>query len=369
LKIEPVTLTGQLVRLEPISETHIADLALVATNESIWSYFASGALTNETQLKEFVLDLRKKQAQGTDLPFAVIYRETGKAIGCTRFMEIRKEHRGLEIGGTWYGVAYQRTGVNTECKYLLLKHAFEVLGCIRVQLKTDLRNVRSQRAIERIGAVREGVLRHQMIMPDGYFRDSVYYSFTNDDWPRVKAHLEKLLGSYEQKLSTQVINYAARLTLTPLQTREELELCARLYSNSEPWIMLKRDYKHAIQTLSDKTSEVYVAKAENEIVGFIILSMQGAFVGYIQTLCIASSWRSKGLGSHILKWAEERIFRNSPNVFMCVSSFNQDAQRLYQRLGYEVVGEFRDYIIQGHSEILLRKTKGPLSDSQQFKKD
>jgi RimJ/RimL family protein N-acetyltransferase len=100
----------------------------------------------------------------------------------------------LEIGGTWYGVAYQRSAVNTECKYLLLRHAFEVLGCLRVQLKTDLRNERSQRAIERIGAVREGVLRNHMILPDGHVRSSVYYSLLNLEWPAVKAKLEEKLG-------------------------------------------------------------------------------------------------------------------------------------------------------------------------------
>jgi RimJ/RimL family protein N-acetyltransferase len=197
MNIKPLTLDGNLVRLEPISDAHISDLAQAANDKSIWTYFASGHLTTIEDVKSFVQDLLKKQAAGTDLPFTVIHKAAGKAIGCTRFMEIRKEHRGLEIGGTWYGIAYQRTGVNTECKYLLLRHAFEVLGCIRVQLKTDLRNLRSQRAIERIGAVREGVLRHQMIMPDGYLRDSVFYSFTNDDWPRVKEHLEKLLRSYD----------------------------------------------------------------------------------------------------------------------------------------------------------------------------
>ena len=109
-------------------------------------------------------------------------------------MEIRLQHRGLEIGGTWYGLDYQRTAVNTECKSLLLGHAFEELGCIRVQFKTDILNERSQRAIERIGAMREGVLRNHVIRADGSYRDSVYYSIIDTDWPAVKAHLEQLLA-------------------------------------------------------------------------------------------------------------------------------------------------------------------------------
>jgi RimJ/RimL family protein N-acetyltransferase len=109
-------------------------------------------------------------------------------------MEIRPEHNGLEIGGTWYGVEFRRTQVNTECKYLLLRQAFEELGCIRVQLKTDSRNERSQRAIERLGAMKEGMFRNHMILPDGYIRHSIYYSIINSEWPEVKSRLEQMLG-------------------------------------------------------------------------------------------------------------------------------------------------------------------------------
>jgi RimJ/RimL family protein N-acetyltransferase len=123
----------------------------------------------------------------------VISLESRKAIGCTRYLDIHPEHRNLEIGGTWYGAPYQGTGVNSEAKYLLLRHAFETLGCIRVQLKTDLRNLRSQRAIERIGAKREGLLREHMILPDGTIRSSVYYSILVSEWPEVKVRLEEMM--------------------------------------------------------------------------------------------------------------------------------------------------------------------------------
>ena len=198
IEIRPVTLIGRVIRLEPLSEAHVPDLAVAGNDESIWRYFTSGSLTTEGHMRAFVKDLLERQTQGTDLPFAVIHLESGKAIGCTRYLEIHNEHHGLEIGGTWYGVQYQRTGVNTECKYLLLKHAFEVLGCIRVQLKTDLRNERSQRAIERIGAVKEGILRKHIIMPDGHVRDSVYYSVIDTEWPRVKAYVEEKMASYSK---------------------------------------------------------------------------------------------------------------------------------------------------------------------------
>lgn len=146
-----------------------------------------------------------------------------------------------------------------------------------------------------------------------------------------------------------------------LQGAPEVEACARMMSESEPWKTLGRDYNASVTTLSDPLKEVYVAVQGDDIAGFVILNMRGAFVGYIQTLCVAPDLRGHGTGSILLRFAEERIFSDSPNVFMCVSSFNKDAQRLYQRLGYRVVGELTDYIVEGHSEILLRKTRGPIS--------
>jgi RimJ/RimL family protein N-acetyltransferase len=191
----PVTLTGRLVRLEPLTEAHVPDLTRAGQDEAIWRLMPFGLVQTEEQMTGFVRDVLARQARGTDVPFAVIHLGSGQAIGCTRYLAIEKLHRSLEIGGTWYAPAHQRTGVNTECKYLLLRHAFEVLGCIRVQLKTDLRNLRSQQAIERIGAIREGVLRKNLIMPDGYVRSTVVYSIVAEEWPAVKTRLEMLMGS------------------------------------------------------------------------------------------------------------------------------------------------------------------------------
>ena len=147
-----------------------------------------------------------------------------------------------------------------------------------------------------------------------------------------------------------------------LTQASEVEVCARMMASSEPWITLLRDYAESVKTLSIPSKEVYLAMVNGEIVGFIILNMQGAFSGYIQTVCVAPEWRNKGIGNRLLAFAEERILRETPNVFMCVSSFNKDARRLYQRLGYEVVGELKDYLVAGHSEILLRKTIAPLAE-------
>lgn len=194
MDIHPITLEGTVVRLEPLAEAHVPDLAAVGLDPDIWRFMLYGNIDTADKLRGFVLEMLARQARGGDLPFAVVLRETGQAIGCTRYMEIQRAHRGLEIGGTWYGAQHRGTAVNTECKYLLLRHAFEVYACIRVQLKTDANNERSQRAIERLGAVREGVLRNHMIRPDGTVRDSVYYSILDREWPAIKARLEERLG-------------------------------------------------------------------------------------------------------------------------------------------------------------------------------
>lgn len=192
--VEPITLVGNYVRLEPLSEAHISDLAKVGLDERIWQYMRYGRIETSHQLANWVRELLELQAQKTDLPFAVIYQANGCAIGSTRYLNIDHEDRSLEIGGTWYGLDYQGTMVNTESKYLLLKHAFEVLGCVRVWFKTDSRNFRSQHAIEKLGAVKEGVLRNHMILSDGYLRDSVMYSILPQEWPEVKLKLEHRLS-------------------------------------------------------------------------------------------------------------------------------------------------------------------------------
>jgi N-acetyltransferase len=195
MDIKPVSLSGRIVRLEPLSETHIPDLGKVGLDEKIWHYMRYGQVETVQQLSQWVQELLQLQATGTDLPFAVIYLANGRAMGSTRYLEIDHENRSVEIGGTWYGLDYQGTLVNTECKYLLLKHAFEELGCVRVWFKTDSRNLRSQRAIEKLGAVREGVLRNHMILPNGFIRDSVVYSILPQEWPGVKSKLEARLAS------------------------------------------------------------------------------------------------------------------------------------------------------------------------------
>jgi N-acetyltransferase len=193
MQVTPVTLAGRKVRLEPLSMEHVPGLTVIGLDDSIWHYMPYGLMHNEGDIRGWVQGILARAARGTDLPFAAVDLESGCVAGATRYMEIQPAHGGLEIGGTWYGAAYRRTHVNTEAKYLLLEHAFETLKCIRVQLKTDSRNERSQRAIERIGAVKEGVLRNHMVLPDGHVRHSVYYSILDSEWPTVKVRLQRML--------------------------------------------------------------------------------------------------------------------------------------------------------------------------------
>jgi [ribosomal protein S18]-alanine N-acetyltransferase len=150
----------------------------------------------------------------------------------------------------------------------------------------------------------------------------------------------------------------AEVEIRSLQSHAEADACAHIMSSSEPWITLGRDYGRSLSVIQDASREVYVAVMGEKVVGFAVLCLVGAFTGYIQTIAIAADQRGQGLGSLLLAIAEDRIFRESPNVFLCVSSFNRDARRLYERQGYEYVGELTDYLVRGHSELLFRKTRG-----------
>jgi ribosomal protein S18 acetylase RimI-like enzyme len=156
------------------------------------------------------------------------------------------------------------------------------------------------------------------------------------------------------------VDQLKKLEITPLSDERDAEACATLMSQSEPWLTLGRSYGTSLRIIQDPTREVYVARDDSGLAGFLVLCMVGAFVGYIQTVAVWPDRRGQGVGSRLVEFAERRILAEYPNVFMCVSSFNLGARRLYDRLGYQVIGELTNYIVQGHSEILLRKTTGPL---------
>lgn len=190
---QPIILQSSHVRLEPLELRHAPDLFEAGQDADIWSYLPRAGFATIAEVEQWIAESQGDLPAGTAVPFAQIDPATGKAFGSTRYMDIQRKHRGVEIGWTWIGKNHRRTVANTAAKFLLLRHAFEDLGAIRVQLKTDSRNVRSQNAIERIGAKREGVLRHHMILPTGYIRDSVFFSMTDEEWPAAKIRLEAML--------------------------------------------------------------------------------------------------------------------------------------------------------------------------------
>jgi RimJ/RimL family protein N-acetyltransferase len=183
---------GHHVRLEPLQESHHAALCAVGLDPDLWELIPYRVTTPE-EMSAYIERALKDQKAGTALPFAIIHRASRQTVGSTRFMNLQPAHRGVEIGATWIARPWQRTAVNTEAKYLMLRHAFETLDCLRVELKTDALNHRSRDAIRRIGATEEGVFRRHIVTWSGRVRDSVYFSVIAEEWPRVKASLEARL--------------------------------------------------------------------------------------------------------------------------------------------------------------------------------
>src|SRR5262245_30957577 len=194
MNLAAVTLEGRYVRLEPLALTHVAVLAAVGLDPDLWKWTTTSLQTPE-DMRAYVQSAIDDRAAGRALPFATFERATGTAIGCTRFANISIPDRRVEIGWTWVAGPWQRTPVNTEAKLLMFRHAFESLGCLRVELKTDRLNERSRNAIKRVGGVEEGILRQHMITATGRRRDTVYYSILDTEWPAVRDRLEARLIS------------------------------------------------------------------------------------------------------------------------------------------------------------------------------
>ena len=192
MKLEPVTLEGRSVRLEPLAASHHAALCEVGLDPELWRLVPYRVSTPE-EMRGYTSSALEAQAAGTAIPFATIERASGRVVGSTRFMNIDAGNRRVEIGATWLAEPWQRTAINTEAKYLMLRHAFETLGCIRVELKTDALNQRSRQAMLRIGAREEGTFRQHMVTWNGRLRDTVYFSILDSEWPVVKANLEAKL--------------------------------------------------------------------------------------------------------------------------------------------------------------------------------
>jgi RimJ/RimL family protein N-acetyltransferase len=189
VNLAPVTLEGSAVRLEPLSESHHDALCAVGLEPELWKWIPIQVLTRD-QMMKYIRAVLAEQEKGTSIPFATVERTSGKVVGATRFMNIDVPHKRVEIGSTWIAGPWQRSAINTEAKYLMMRQAFEAWGCNRVELKTDSLNSKSRNAILRIGAKEEGILRSHMVTWSGRLRDTVYFSVIAPEWPEVKANLE-----------------------------------------------------------------------------------------------------------------------------------------------------------------------------------
>ncbi|HEX7340708.1 MAG TPA: GNAT family protein [Rhodanobacteraceae bacterium] len=186
--LAPVTLCGQHATLEPLTHDHVDALARACADGKLWELWYT-SVPRPQAMADYVDHVLAEQADGAALPFAVRSMATDEIVGCTRYMHVDASNRHVEIGGTWYAQSVQRTGVNTECKAMLLRHAFETMGCIRVELRTHWMNHASRAAIARLGAKQEGLLRNDRILADGSYRDTVVFSIIASEWPAVRRHL------------------------------------------------------------------------------------------------------------------------------------------------------------------------------------
>ena len=193
MEIHPIPLEGRTVRLEPLTLAHHAQMCEVGLDFELWHWIPQNVRTPE-DMRAYIEQALAEQERGTSLPFATIDKASGKVIGSTRYMNIDVSNLRVEIGSTWVSKNWQRTAANTEAKYLMLRHAFEKFGCIRVELKTDSLNQRSREAILRLGAKEEGTLRNHMLTWTGRIRHTVYFSIIDSEWPEVKAHLEEMMA-------------------------------------------------------------------------------------------------------------------------------------------------------------------------------
>lgn len=195
MEISPVTLEGQHVRLEPLSQAHEKALITAASDGELWKSTVTIVPSSPANMIDYIQAALSGQAQGRELPFVIVRTSSNEVVGTTRFYEIRPHDRAVAIGYTWLAKSAQRTAVNTESKLLMLKHAFQFWRCIRVELLTDVLNEQSRTAILRLGSKEEGILRSHMIMPGGRIRDSVIFSIIVEEWPEVKARLTSKLGA------------------------------------------------------------------------------------------------------------------------------------------------------------------------------
>jgi RimJ/RimL family protein N-acetyltransferase/GNAT superfamily N-acetyltransferase len=287
MEIAPVTLEGRHVRLEPLSMAHVDDLSAIGLDPDLWRWIPFQITTPE-EMAGYIRDALAAQQAGSAIPFATIDRQTNKAIGSTRYMNIDRANDRVEIGSTWIAHDFQRSPINTEAKLLMLRHAFETLQCMRVELKTDSMNRRSRNAIQRIGAVQEGIFRNHMRTYTGRIRHSVYFSIIDSEWPQVKAGLESKLANRSQGLHR--IN-----TLSESQ----IEDLYRLYQNE--WWTKGRTTEDIRRMLDGSPLIVAFADPQtHRLKAFARVITDGVYKALVLDVIVDQSARKTGLGKALM---------------------------------------------------------------------
>jgi RimJ/RimL family protein N-acetyltransferase/ribosomal protein S18 acetylase RimI-like enzyme len=354
--VQPCTLEGRYVQLLPLSLEHLEDLCRVGLDPELWRWSVSQVRT-PAQMRAYIETALRDSEEGTALPFAIIDRSSGSAVGSTRYANIDAQHRRLEIGWTWLGRAWQRTPRNTEAKYLLLCHGFESLGCVRVEFKTDTLNERSRQALRRIGAREEGTLRKHMLTASGRARDSVYYSIVDEDWPTVKGALERKLTpdtaagepavpSDEAPVSSDVpivslagapgeVRWERRRRRLPAgfeldddRDRIDREAVHRFLCNESYWARGRS--RESVERLLREASRVVGLYLNDRQVGFARIVSDGMAFAYLADVYVLPELRGRGLGLELVREAVE----GGPYADRRWLLHTADAHGLYERVGF-----------------------------------
>lgn len=346
------------MRLEPLAPVHLDGLCAVGLDEELWRLTVSRVGTRE-DMRAYVEVALAEAAAGRALPFATVERSSGRVVGSTRFANADHAHRRLEIGWTWLGRPWQRTALNTEAKYLMLRHSFDALGCIRVEFKTDVLNERSRRALIRIGAKEEGILRAHMLTADGRLRDSVYYSVLASEWPEVSRRLERMRargsrGPAAEQAAAASAGAPAGDGSSPTPGRDlrrgrrrllggfeldddpariDLAEVHRYLSTDSYWATGRP--RETVERLIREASRVVGLYQGARQIGFARTVSDGQSFAYLADVYVLPEFRGKGLGLELLREAVD----NSPFADRRWLLHTADAHGLYQRLGFGAPGE------------------------------
>ncbi len=345
--LDPIILEGTHVRLEPLSMKHLDDLCEVGLNPALWR-LAGRTMTAREDMQRYIEEAFMPETAGIAHPFATIDKASGKAVGSTRYGNIALPHKRLEIGWTWIGKPFQRTSINTEAKYLMLRHAFETLGLTRVELKANAKNDQSRRAMERIGAKYEGLLRRHLTLPNGTVRDTVYYSIIREEWETVKAYLEEALSHKHEEVPEE----SSRITVHRADTRH-LEMLLPLFDGYRKFYNQPSNLEAAEAFLTERIlkqeSVIFVALLGNKGAGFTQLypsfssvTMQRQWI--LNDLFVDPEFRQSGVADAIMLAAEEFSYAdNAKGLVLSTAVDNYPAQALYEKRGWKRDEAFYTY--------------------------